>query len=354
MDGHSRVTVANGTNPASSGSTESRSGSRHAVACTTLRSSRSAPGAPRARTCRPASSWTAPTGWRSRGTGSSNTWRPIRRTASWSWGPSGRRSRAMKSATTRGTASWCSVPGARVARNRSARNVNSGILVVSSESSVVSRNVASDHVNPDTGGIVLLVARVPGRGNDLSRNEAAGISLENGTTSTKVVRNRVRGGGDGIIVLDSDENTVVRNGVQGRGRSRDRARRARGRRLGPEHRRRQRRGPERADAVSSWWADPTGTCSARTSPPQRGHRRGSGSRRRNPRGGRTANRLERNVTARNAANGIHLATAGNVLTRNTSFLNRGHGIDAIAGTIDGGGNRAFRNGLSPQCWVSCW
>ena len=44
-----------------------------------------------------------------------------------------------------------------------------------------------------------------------------------------------------------------------------------------------------------------------------------------------------------------MGTAGNRLARNTSFLNGGRGIDAIAGTIDGGGNRAFQNALSPQC-----
>ena len=156
------------------------------------------------------------------------------------------------------------------------------------------------------------------------------------------MRNRVRGGGDGILVLDSDENTVAGNGVQsvaGVGIVLDE--------LGGDGS----DGNTIADnaVVRSGLAgilvvggsdgnllsENIASASAGT---------GDGG---DPAGGivvegATANRLERNVTARNAADGIHVATAGNRLARNTSFLNRGHGIDAIAGTIDGGGNRAFR------------
>jgi hypothetical protein len=34
---------------------------------------------------------------------------------------------------------------------------------------------------------------------------------------------------------------------------------------------------------------------------------------------------------------------------NTANRNQNHGIDAVTGTIDGGGNRAFGNAISPQC-----
>ena len=106
-------------------------------------------------------------------------------------------------------------PRARVLRNRAVGNVNSGILVVTSASAVIARNVAADHVNDDTGGIVLLVCeRCLVVGNDLYRNEHAGISVENGTTATKVARNRVKGRRRRILVLDSDANTIFGNDVQ--------------------------------------------------------------------------------------------------------------------------------------------
>ena len=240
-------------------------------------------------------------------------------------------------------------PRARVVRNRSARNVNSGIVVVDSEGSVISRNVASDHLNPeDTGGIVLLVcSRCLVTGNELSGNAAAGISVENESTSTKVVRNRVRGGGDGILVLDSDENTVAGNGVQSVGgvgivldelfldgsdgnTISDNAVVRSGLAgilvVGGSDENLLSENMASGSAGTGEEGDPAGGILVE---------------------GATANRLERNVTARNAADGIHVATAGNRLERNTSFLNGGRGINAIAGTIDGGGNRAFRNVLSP-------
>jgi parallel beta-helix repeat protein len=241
-------------------------------------------------------------------------------------------------------------PQSRVLRNRSARNVSSGILVVSSERSVVSRNVASGHVNPDTGGIVLLACvNCVVAGNELNDNDAAGISVENVSTSTKVVRNRVRGGGDGILVLDSDENTVAGNGVQsvaGIGIVLDTVFLD-----GSDGNTLSDNAVVRSGLVGilvvggsdgNLLSENVASGSAGT---------GEGG---DPDGGivvdgATGNRLERNVTARNAADGIHVATAGNRLARNRSFLNRGHGIDAIAGTIDGGGNRAFQNALSPQC-----
>jgi serine/threonine protein kinase len=47
--------------------------------------------------------------------------------------------------------------------------------------------------------------------------------------------------------------------------------------------------------------------------------------------------------------------AGNTLKGNTANKNQNHGIDASAGTIDAGGNRAFGNAISPQCLnVICW
>jgi hypothetical protein len=42
-------------------------------------------------------------------------------------------------------------------------------------------------------------------------------------------------------------------------------------------------------------------------------------------------------------------SAGNRLAYNTANANGAHGINAVDGTIDGGGNRAHRNTPLPNC-----
>ena len=69
----------------------------------------------------------------------------------------------------------------------------------------------------------------------------------------------------------------------------------------------------------------------------------------------TGNRLHAYVTNRNLDNGIVVAeeepgdTTGNSLKGNSAARNAGHGIDAVTGTIDAGGNRASGNATPPQC-----
>jgi parallel beta-helix repeat protein len=69
----------------------------------------------------------------------------------------------------------------------------------------------------------------------------------------------------------------------------------------------------------------------------------------------TGNRLSANVTNRNLDNGIVVAeeepgdTTGNSLKGNSASRNAGHGIDAVTGTTDAGGNRAAGNATPPQC-----
>jgi parallel beta-helix repeat protein len=68
----------------------------------------------------------------------------------------------------------------------------------------------------------------------------------------------------------------------------------------------------------------------------------------------SSNTLSENVASRNGTDGIRVRTAGNMLERNTANRNRRRGIEAVAGTVDGGGHRTTGNGLSPQCMgVSC-
>jgi parallel beta-helix repeat protein len=69
----------------------------------------------------------------------------------------------------------------------------------------------------------------------------------------------------------------------------------------------------------------------------------------------SGNQLSGNVANANLDTGIVIAdgepgdTTGNSLTGNTANRNRGHGIDAVADSIDGGGNRASGNATPPQC-----
>jgi parallel beta-helix repeat protein len=75
--------------------------------------------------------------------------------------------------------------------------------------------------------------------------------------------------------------------------------------------------------------------------------------------GADRNVLVSNVAARNTADGpddagIIVDGAANLLARNVAAGNAGHGILAVQSTRDGGGNRAFGNGRSPQCsGVAC-
>lgn len=71
--------------------------------------------------------------------------------------------------------------------------------------------------------------------------------------------------------------------------------------------------------------------------------------------GSDGNRLVRNVAIANHGSGIVLVedndghATGNVLKGNTAKRNGGHGMEAVPGTIDEGGNRASGNATPPQC-----
>jgi parallel beta-helix repeat protein len=69
----------------------------------------------------------------------------------------------------------------------------------------------------------------------------------------------------------------------------------------------------------------------------------------------TGNQLFGNTANGNLDTGIGVFedtagdSAGNSLKANTTNRNKGHGIDAVTGSIDGGGNHAAGNWLQPQC-----
>jgi parallel beta-helix repeat protein len=63
----------------------------------------------------------------------------------------------------------------------------------------------------------------------------------------------------------------------------------------------------------------------------------------------TATLLERNRANRSGGDGIDVDASGTKLTRNTANRNHDLGIEAVPGTIDGGGNKASGNGNPAQC-----
>lgn len=66
--------------------------------------------------------------------------------------------------------------------------------------------------------------------------------------------------------------------------------------------------------------------------------------------GSSAGTVVSDNTAYNSADdGIDIATPNVTVARNVAYQNRDYGIAAVAGTIDGGGNRASANGNPQQC-----
>jgi parallel beta-helix repeat protein len=69
----------------------------------------------------------------------------------------------------------------------------------------------------------------------------------------------------------------------------------------------------------------------------------------------TGNKVRDNVANNNLDVGIGVFedqpgdSTGNVLTRNVANANHNHGMDAVAGTVDGGHNRARNNTPAPDC-----
>jgi parallel beta-helix repeat protein len=139
----------------------------------------------------------------------------------------------------------------------------------------------------------------------------------------RIAGNEVRGGGDGIGLLDSDGNSVARNNVHDL--------------------------PGSGIILDEFGGDGSDSNTVADNSVAR-----TGSDGFFVGGGSAGNHLQGNLSTRGGANGFLVTTAGNRLSSNTASYNHLRGIDAIAGTVDGGGNRAFGNGLSPQCvGVSC-
>jgi parallel beta-helix repeat protein len=251
-------------------------------------------------------------------------------------------------------------PTAEIRRNRTDHNTNSGIFAANDSNATIADNDANGQKNPDTAGIAVLAAKhATVSGNRATGNGGSGIALESGTTAAKVTGNTVKGGGDGIALLECDSNTVKGNhvtGVGGVGIYLDA--------FGPD------------DATKTGSDDNTiaqnrvkssglagiaifgGSDGNRLTGNVSDGSRGDGSNDDPSSGilidGSTGNKLEGNTTSKNTADGVHITAAGNTVASTTALDNLRRGIDAVAGTIDGGGNHASGNGLEPQCTgVAC-
>jgi parallel beta-helix repeat protein len=248
----------------------------------------------------------------------------------------------------------------RIQRNRTERNANSGIFVANATGATITGNESNRQKKPDTAGIAVLATKnATISGNHATGNGATGIGLESGTTATKITGNVVQGGGDGIAVLESDGNTVRRNkvtGVGGVGIYLDA--------FGPPDS--QLTGSDdntidRNTVTSSGLAGIGlfgGSDSNRLTTNVANGSGGDGSNG-DPDGGifidaSTGNRLDGNTANKNTTDGVHITAAGNTVASTTATGNLRRGIEAVAGTIDGGGNHASGNGLEPQCsGVAC-
>lgn len=65
----------------------------------------------------------------------------------------------------------------------------------------------------------------------------------------------------------------------------------------------------------------------------------------------TATLLKGNTANDNGDDGIDIDAPGTTVTRNTANGNHDLGIEAVAGVVDGGGNRASNNGNAVECTV---
>ncbi|MEA2660835.1 MAG: hypothetical protein QOH08_407 [Chloroflexota bacterium] len=250
-------------------------------------------------------------------------------------------------------------PRADIQRNRTEQNVNTGIFAANVTGATIAGNTSNRQQHPDTGGIVVLSTKSETVTDNQTNGNTTGISIELGVGSATVARNKVSGGGDGIALLESDGNTVARNqvtGVGGVGIYLDA--------FGPDP-----TATTGADdnTIAHNQVSASGLAGIALFGASDGNRltsnvasasRGDGING-DPAGGiyieaSASNVLDDNTASKNSADGVRITSAGNTVKSTTALDNLRRGIDAVEGTIDGGGNHARGNGLEPQCTgVAC-
>jgi parallel beta-helix repeat protein len=246
-------------------------------------------------------------------------------------------------------------PGARIERNAIAANGldtdQAGLIVFDSAGVRIERNSVTD--NGDIGMFLIGLSDSGVRGDALSGNPEAAMIVDG--AGNEVTRERVSGNGDGIIV-SGDGNTVTGNrvsdalgcpeggcgfgisveGGQGNLITHNLVRHARTADIRVADFE-QEGGPPAVDNVVSQNlvtdAIGDGVLVESTA---------------------TDTLLKSNIAIGAGDDGIDVDSAATTLTRNLSLRNADLGIEAVPGVVDGGGNRARRNGNPAQCLnVSC-
>jgi parallel beta-helix repeat protein len=223
-------------------------------------------------------------------------------------------------------------PGARVMRNRVRRNAGEGISMFHSPASHIVGNTFDEnkgdgiHVNSGSDSIWVT-------GNEARGNRNAGIAV-GASRKAHVLDNEASGNGDlGLLLFDLADSVARGNRARGNGTGIVLyAGQAGVAQFGGKH------GARRNKLVAN-----IVTRNVRAGIRVRGD------------GGK--DRADYNLLSRNTANtngrdgGIVVegSATGNRLHGNTANANAGHGIAAIRGTIDAGGNHAHGNRRRPQC-----
>jgi large repetitive protein len=223
-------------------------------------------------------------------------------------------------------------PGAHVERNRVQRNAGEGIEMFQSPAGRIVGNTVEqnkgDGIQVNSGSDSTWVT-----GNEARGNRNAGIAV-GASRKAHVLGNKVSGNGDvGLLLFDLDDSVARGNRARGNGTGIVLyAGQAGVAQFGGKH------GARRDQLVAN-----IASRNVRAGIRVRGD------------GGK--DRADYNVLSRNTANtngrdgGIVLegSATRNKLRGNTANANAGHGITAIHGTIDAGGNRARGNRRRPQC-----
>jgi parallel beta-helix repeat protein len=223
-------------------------------------------------------------------------------------------------------------PGAHIKRNSVRRNAGEGISMFQSPASRIVGNKVEDNkgngiqVNNSSDSTWLT-------GNEARGNRSAGIAV-GASRKARVLGNEISGNGDvGLLLFDLEQSLARGNRARGNGTGIVLyAGQAGIAQFGGRH------GARRDHLVAN-----IATRNVRAGILVRGD------------GGK--DRADYNVLSRNTANNngrdggivVERSATGNRLHGNTANTNAGHGITAIRGTVDAGGNHARGNRRPPQC-----
>jgi parallel beta-helix repeat protein len=196
-------------------------------------------------------------------------------------------------------------------------NTLAGILLVDTARSRVRGNSASGNAGPDSGvGIVLFESH----NNRIARNTVAGnaelaVHLLR-SDHNRIANNRVRGHREGGILVEGRANQIVRNRLV-------------------------------RDGILISIFTPHGR--AVDNVVARNHVRGSRRTGISVDPGPKGTVIRRNHVFGSGRDGINILSSRTTLAHNEARHNKGLGIKAVEGVIDGGGNRASGNGDPRQC-----